>query len=379
MTLKRHLPWPTLLILFLFIFISPSLHAAQAKNVILFIGDGMGFTHVLAARVFAHGPEGRLYMERLGHFGYVTTYPIGSFITDSAAAGTAIATGYKTKNKIIGQGENGQEYRSILELAREMGKATGLVTTTEITHATPAVFAAHETDREEAEAIALDYLGGAQPDVLMGGGAWVWTPSLLEEARSLGYTTIFTKKELDTLDSIGVKKLLGLFAHSHMAFTVERGTHEPSLKEMAVRALEILQRDPEGFFLMVEGGRIDHAGHSNDLYQLVHEVLDFDEAVGEVMVRLARNVSTSGTANKETLLIVTADHETGGLAIVGPDGHLPEKGEMVEVRWATRNHTAADVPIWAEGPGAETIDGRIDNTEVFSLIKRAFGIEDKGD
>lgn len=369
MTLKRHLPRLTLSILFLFIyvFVSSLLYATQAKNVILFIGDGMGQAHVLAARVFANGPEERLNMERLEYFGYVTTHPNGSLVTDSAAAGTAMATGHKTRNNIIGQGEHGEEYKSILELARGMGKATGLVTTTEITHATPAVFAAHQPDRQEAKAIALDYIRGAQPDVLLGGGAWVWTPSLLEEAKSHGYTTIFTKKELDTLDSTPLNKLLGLFAHSHMTFAIERGSQEPSLKEMTLKALEIMQRDPEGFFLMVEGGRIDHAGHNNDLKRLIHEMLDFDEAIGAVRARLE--------TNQETLLIVTADHETGGLAIVGPVGHIPSRGEMVEVYWATKNHTAVDVPIWAQGPGAEAVRGRMDNSEVFSLIKKAFGIE----
>jgi alkaline phosphatase len=355
----------------LFVFCPAILFAdpSKAKNVILFIGDGMGQAHVLATRVFAYGPEGRLNMEGLEHFGYVTTFPNGSLVTDSAASGTAMATGHKTGNGVIGQGEQGQEYESILELARKMGKATGLVTTTEVTHATPAAFAAHEANREEARAIALDYLHGAQPDVILGGGAWVWTPGLLEEARRLGYTAVFTKKELDTVDLAGVEKLLGLFAHSHMAFRVERGGQEPSLKEMTLKALEILRRDPEGFFLMVEGGRIDHAGHNNDLRRSVHEVLDFDEAIGAVRTGLG--------VHQDTLLIITADHETGGLAIVGPNGHLPGKGEMVEVRWASNKHTAADVPIWAEGPGAEAVRGRMDNTEVFSLIKRALGVDKK--
>ena len=370
----------TLFALFIFFVFCPVVLFAdppRAKNVILFIGDGMGQAQVMATRVFAHGPEGRLNIECLEHFGYVTTYPNGSFVTDSAAAGTAMATGHKTSNDIIGQGEHGQEYKSILEFAREMGKATGLVTTTEVTHATPATFAAHEANREEAKAIALDYLNGAQPDVILGGGSWVWTPSLLEEAGKLGYTNVFTKKEMDTLDPAGVKKLLGLFAHSHMAFVVERGSQEPSLKEMTLEALEILQRDPEGFFLMVEGGRIDHAGHNNDLERLIHEVLDFDEAVGAVRARLEvrHGEPAGGTTNQETLLIITADHETGGLSIVGPRGHLPSKGERVEVRWATKYHTAADVPIWAQGPGAEAVRGRMDNTEVFNLIKNALGIE----
>ena len=337
----------------------------QVKDVILFIGDGMGQAHVLATRVFANGPEGRLNMECLEHFGYVTTYSEDSFVTDSAAAGTAIATGHKTGNSIIGQGRHGQEYKNVLELAREMGKATGLVTTTEVTHATPAAFAAHESHREEAKAIALDYLDGVQPDVILGGGAWVWTPDLLEEARNRGYTTVSTKKEMDTLDSTKSKRLLGLFARNHMAFTTERGSEEPSLREMALKALEILRRDPDGFFLMVEGGRIDNAGHNNDLRRLIHEVLDFDEAIGAVRAGL-------GDQN-DALLIITADHETGGLAVVGPGGHLPGKGEMVEVRWATKGHTAADVPIWAQGPGAEAVRGRMDNTEVFSLVKEALG------
>ncbi len=356
-------------VIIFFVLYSTALFGASAKNVILFIGDGMGQAQVLAARVCAYGPEGRLNMERLEHFGYVTTYSNSSFVTDSAAAATAIATGHKTRNNTVGQGEYGQEYESILELAKKMGKATGLVTTAEVTHATPAGFAAHEANRHEAKAIARDYLNGAQPDVLFGGGAGVWTSNLLEEAKKLDYSVVFTKKELDTLDPSGVKKILGLFAKSHIAFALERGNQEPSLKEMTLKALEILQRDRDGFFLMVEGGRIDHAGHSNDFSRLIPEVLDFDEAIRTVMSKLE--------ASKDTLMIVTADHETGGLTIVGPRGHLARKGEMVEVNWATRNHTGADVPIWAQGPGAEFVRGRMDNTEVFSLIERAFGIYGK--
>ncbi|MDO8137197.1 MAG: alkaline phosphatase [Candidatus Brocadiales bacterium] len=373
MTLKRYLPWLPLRFVFFifFLLISSSIYAqARAKNIILFIGDGLGQAHVVAARVFAQGPEGRLNMETLEHSGYVTTFTSAEFITDSAAAGTALATGHKTKKGRLGQSTSGENYKSILEIAKEMGKATGLVTTTEVTHATPAAFAAHETSRDSAQAIARDYLQGPRPEVIFGGGSRFWPHELLNDARAKGYTIINKKWELEHLDLTRVKKVLGTFTPGHLGFVGERGLEEPSLKEMSLKALELLDRDPEGFFLMIEGGRIDHAGHDNDIRKLIFEMMDFDEAVGAVLEWLKAGEGRT----LETLVIVTSDHETGGLSIIGPERHLPKKGEIVQVYWGSSQHTAVDVPIWAQGPGSERVKGKMDNTEVFELMWDAMAL-----
>ncbi|MEE9515449.1 MAG: alkaline phosphatase [Candidatus Brocadiales bacterium] len=335
-----------------------------AKNVVLLIGDGMGWSYLVMARSFVHGPGGELNMDKLDHSGYVSTFSLHSLVTDSAAAATAMATGHKTKRGVIGQSEEGEEYKSILEIAGDMGKATGLVSTAEVTHATPAGFAAHDSSRRDTRDIAGDYLHSSRPDVIMGGGLLVWTTVPIKEARDAGYEVVYTREELEQLDVSNTARLLGLFAPEHMSFAMDRRLDEPSLIDMSLKALEILSRDPEGFFLMIEGGRIDHAGHKNKSDAVLYETIAFDETVGAVVEWL----KTKGVAD-ETLVIVTADHETGGLAVVGPTNLLPGRGDKPKLRWIHRHHTAEDVPIWAQGPGAEAVNGHMDNTEVFGLMQ----------
>lgn len=341
-----------------------------AKNVILMIGDGMGWAQVAVARYFAHGPGGELNMDKLEHSGYVSTFSLHSLVTDSAAAATAMATGHKTVNGVIGQSVSGEEYKTILEMAKDVGKSTGLVTTTEVTDATVAAFAAHDDSRRHAKAIAEDYLHDSQPDVVMGGGLRVWTTVPLKEARDAGYKVVFTKEELQAVNTSDTDKLLGLFDTGHMSYAMNRRMDEPSLIEMSLKSLELLSRDADGFFLMIEGGRIDHAGHANESRAVLYDAVAFDETVGAVVEWL----DTNGLAD-ETLLIVTADHETGGLAVTGPRGFLPKRGDKAETKWIHRHHTAEDVPIWAQGPGAEAVNGRMDNTDIFRLMRDAFGID----
>lgn len=341
-----------------------------AKNVILMIGDGMGWAQVAVARCFAHGPGGELNMDKLEHSGYVSTFSLHSLATDSAAAATAMATGHKTVNGVIGQSASGEEYKTILEMAKDVGKSTGLVTTTEVTDATVAAFAAHDDSRRHAKAIAEDYLHDSQPDVVMGGGLRVWTTLPLKEAKDAGYKVVFTNEELQATDTLDTGKLLGLFDTGRMSYAMNRRVDEPSLIEMSLKSLELLSRDADGFFLIIEGGRIDHAGHANDSRAVLYDAVAFDETVGAVVEWL----DTNGLAD-ETLLIVTADHETGGLAVTGPRDFLPKRGNKAETKWAHDYHTAEDVPIWAQGPGAEAVNGRMDNTDIFRLMRDAFGID----
>lgn len=302
--------------------------AVQAKNVILLIGDGMGFSEVALARLATVGPGGKLAMDRMPYLTATTTHSLDALVTDSSAGGTAIASGVKTNNHLIGVTPDLSPLPSVLEDAAKLGKSTGLVSTSRITDATPAVFAAHPKVPREAVAAAWEnevpesYLG-IGVDVLLGGGLRHWIPKSTTGSRrgdekdyvalasQRGYRVVRSRAELLAADAAGTSKLLGLFSSSYMAFEIDRDpVKEPSLAEMTQRALEVLGKNPKGFFLMVEGGLIDIAGHYWDAAALVKEVVAFDTAV-KVALEFAQR-------DGQTLVIVTADHATGGLRIAEP-------------------------------------------------------------
>ena len=189
---------------------------------------------------------------------------------------------------------------------------------------------------------------------------------LAAAARDMGYKAVFTKEELERLDAANTDKLLGLFDTGRMSFAMDRRMDEPSLIDMSLKALGILSKNQEGFFLLIEGGLIDHAGHNNDNRAVLYDTIAFDETVGAVTEWLKTN-----SLSDKTLVIVTSDHETGGLAVTGPKNYLPKRGDKVEIKWVSGHHTAVDVPIWAQGPGAEKVNGRMDNTEIFGLMRDA--------
>ncbi|WP_423792334.1 alkaline phosphatase [Methanocaldococcus indicus] len=298
----------------------------KVKNVILMIGDGMGITQTyLAERYKEEIENGHLVI--LTNFktrGTITTYSLSSEVTDSAAAGTALLSGYKTNNGMINILPNGSIPRKTLgEIAKEKGKSVGIVTTTRVTHATPASVYAHIKDREEEDKIAEQLLE-FEPDVVLGGGLEYFIPkdekgskrkdnkNLIEEFKKKGYTIVYNKEELEKVNPENTKKLLGLFSMSHMAYEIDRENipeyqNQPSLAEMTKKALEILDKNPNGFFLMVEGGRIDHACHAHDAKSEIMDTIAFDEAV-----KVALDYQKK---HPDTLIIVTADHETGGLSI----------------------------------------------------------------
>jgi alkaline phosphatase len=427
--------------------------AAQAKNIILMIGDGMGPAQIHTTWLYATRHLGKdLVMIEImneGQTAYMVNDTADSTITESAAAAVQMATGVKVLARSIGIGPDGKILKTILEMAREKGKATGLVTTSGITDATPAAFAAH-VERRSEEARIAEQLVNSNINVLFGGRKAFFLPeaeggkrkdarNLVREAKQNGYEFVSTAEEMKKARG---EKNLGLFNQGNMLFDIDRkGSEEPSLAEMTSRALDVLSKNKNGFFLMVEAGRIDHAAHMNDIGALIWDGLAFDEAI-----RVAYEFQK---AHPDTLLILTADHETGGLVVLpysstgreyeginleaiskikgsserrnqelGEDPS-PEKiketikkyydidltEEQVKVirenlprqldpkhfyygrnsavafvlrpyhrvGWATDSHSGTPLFLWGIGPGSEKLRGWKHNTEVFKVMKEAYG------
>ena len=325
------------------------------KNVIIMIGDGMGFEQVKAAGMYANGAEGTLFFEQLPYKGQMTTFSANKAITDSAAAGTAMATGTKVNNGVIGMRIPGdkKEIKTVLEILKDEGKAVGLVTTADISHATPASFGAHEKSRNNYEEITQDYLRGSKPIVMLGGAQYV-SP---QQAAEAGYTVVEDRKSLMAVDTDKVNYLWGQFGEGHMPYEYDGVGELPHLSDMVVKALDILDNDPDGYFIMIEGGRIDHAGHANDIKRNVFETVEFANAVQKVYDWIKND--------NDTLLIVTADHECGGLKVKENKG----KGNIPDVSWGTGGHTGVNVPTFAWGVNAELFTGVIDNTDLLWIMQ----------
>ena len=336
--------------------------AAGKRAVILFIGDGMGPLHIEAARRVG----GELAMSRFPHRGRVVTASL-SGTTDSAAAATALASGVPTMNGAVGVDQDGGAVETLVERATSRGLATGVVTTATVSHATPAGFSAHQDSRADELDIAADQALRVRPDVLLGGGARFFT-DLVEPMRAAGYQVVGDAAGLAAADAPD-GRLLGLFADSHLAYTLDRpaDTGEPTLAAMALRAAEILDRDPDGFFLLVEGARIDMASHLGDLPRAIGETLAFDQAIAAV-------TAWAGGRDDVTIL-VTADHECGGLWLgEGATDGIPEH------RWTWGRHTSAPVDLFASGPGSDRVDGRtLRHPEVHALMRALLDGEPPGD
>lgn len=332
-------------------FDEPTEHATP-KSVILLIGDGMGVTQVSAALT---ANLGQLYINNLKNIGFQTTHSANRYITDSAAAGTALATGTKTYDGAIGVDLDTLALENIREKFEKLGKATGVVSTSAVTHATPASFVAHQSYRYLNEAIAADFLK-TNIDVFIGGGYDYFAKredgqDLIKALKQKGYQVLTNISEVAKVKN---GKLAGLVALDHTPSVLDgRG----DMLEVATQtAINILNNNENGFFLMVEGSQIDWAGHANNTPYMISETLDFDKAVGIALAFAAKN--------KETLVIVTADHETGGMALTG--GNV-EKGN-VKGEYVSGNHTAVMVPVFAFGPGSERFRGIYDNTDIPKMI-----------
>jgi len=330
---------------------------AEIKNVILMIGDGMGLATMYSAMTVSDHP---LNIVRCKTIGLQKTNSANNYITDSAAAGTAIATGNKTNNGVIGMDSKGIRVKSILEIAEENGLATGLVSTSSVTHATPASFIAHQASRGSYEDIALDFLK-TDVDVFIGGGYDHFAKrddklNLIDSLKARGYEVGNTLSQVLGSSSV---KLAGLVAPVHTPYRLKgRGDLLP---QSSSKAIEILSTNKKGFFLMIEGSQIDWAGHANVADTLVDETIDFDKAVGKVL--------DFAEADGHTLVIITADHETGGVTIVGGD----LQSRKVKLNFSSKDHTPILIPVFAYGPGAESFNGIYDNTEIFQKMMTAFG------
>lgn len=338
---------------------SSSKKSPKIENIILLIGDGMGVAEVYAA---ISSSSETLNMEKSKHIGFAKTFSLTDKITDSAAAGTALATGNKTKNGVIAQDTLGNIFTSILEIAEKYGYATGLVSTSAITHATPASFIAHDISRGNYEAIAADFLD-IDIDVFFGGGYnhfGLRADSLnyIDSLTANGYHVARTIEDAETSVS---DKIAGLFYEVHPPkYSEGRGDMLPRATQ---KALDILSKNEKGFFLMVEGSQIDWAGHDNDTKYNVEETLDFDRTLGIVLEFLKNNPNT--------LVVVTADHETGGMALTSKTGDYLSS----DATFATGGHTSIMVPVFAYGAGAELFTGIFDNTEFFAKFMKLYGFD----
>jgi len=332
--------------------------ATQPKNVILLIGDGMGTAQVYAGLI---ANKGSLYVRTMPVSGFSKTNSADDLITDSAAGATAISAGVKTNNGAIGVDSNDIPKKTLFELAEEKKLSTGLVVTCAVTHATPASFVAHQTGREMTQAIAADFMNSGI-DVFIGGGRDDFEKrkdgrNLLIELKSKGYQVV------GSMDSLAFAK------GDQVAALVHKGQPDPyalgrgeMLTPGTAFALNKLKQNEQGFMLLVEGSQIDWGGHDNHTGYIVTEMLDFDRTVGEAL--------KFASQNGETLVIVTADHETGGFSING--GSL-ETGR-VEGKFTTNDHTGVMVPIFAYGPGAEQFSGIMENTDIFQKIEKLMGL-----
>jgi alkaline phosphatase len=336
-----------------------------ARRLILVIGDGMGAEQLRAASLYKTGGDKGLVLQNLPVESRVATLNASRQITDSAAAGTALSTAVKVQNGAIGVRlpGNGEDLVSITEKLKSKGWGIGLVTTAFMTHATPAAFGSHVASRLNYAAIARDYLTGLRPDLLFGGGGYGMDHAAVTGA---GYTVATSREELFAVldnsrrDIRRDSRIAGLFGIGHFPYIYDgRPEDFPGLVEMAEAAVDFLASREEGFFLMIEGARIDHAGHDNDVSRLIPEVLEVDATVEMLL--------NHPLLQEDTLLVVTADHETGGLTVTGGKG----VGRDPAVTWSTTGHTGVEVPLFASGMGAEAFVETLDNTLVRSAMLSA--------
>ncbi len=357
--------------------------AEKPMNVILFIGDGMGPAQVdatvytyLGQTIDEDGNPARLSFEHFPVTGTITTFAGDSLVTDSAASATSMSAGIKTYNGAIGVDNDRQPVTTITELAKKHGMSTGVVSSVGINHATPASFYAKNESRKNYNDIFQSLVAADFVDVALGGGVFgdMFALSKAQETADETKIAFYTTENLDQLDpqNAGDRRVIGLFDSDgdhklkYMFDRQREETDEPELKDLTLKALELLEPREGGFFVMIEGGSIDWAGHANEIDLLMGEVLALSDAVQTAVDYL----DEKGELDK-TLILVTADHETGGLTIVGPYKKVGVGREEMEFNFSSNQHTAVAVRVHAHGPGSELAQGRQDQTNIFRTMKTA--------
>lgn len=367
-TLRTLLRITLLVVLCLLVLVKFDKREEKVTNIIYMISDGMGVAHISAAQIAKDYKP--LNMERADYVGLCKTNSANSRVTDSAAAGTALATGHKTNNGMIGMTPDSVAHPSIRERAELAGMPTGIVVTYPVTNATPATFVGHVPNRHWEDDIATYYISN-EVDVIIGGGSKRFDQradgrNLLDTLSARGYVVA---KELAEIEAVESGKVVVLPTEdSTPSYLHGRGDFLPNA---TAKALEILSNNAResgsGFFLMVEGSQIDGKAHGHDLEGMLAEIYDFDAAV---------NVAFDyADEHPGTLVVVTADHETGGLTIVNGNRKFDIHDLEVDFAWTTGGHTGGMVPIFAYGTGAENFSGVLDNTDLPKIMCRLLGLD----
>lgn len=326
----------------------------KVKNVILMIGDGMSLMHVYTAWA---ANRGKLWLENAQATGLSKTWAVKKLVTDSGSGGTSLTTGVKTVYHAVGVDPEGKPLTSLVDVAKELGKDAGMAVTCRLWDATPCDFCCHNIDRDKEEELVGDYPTSGV-DFVFGGGAQKFTNrkdgrDIFKELQKKGY---HVSRTLD--DFFAYDKNSRIFAVPYDKDTPLPDERGDLLARASMKGISLMNQNKNGFFMMIEGSQLDDYGHFNQLDLLMKETLDFDQTVGEVMKWAAKD--------GETLVVVTADHETGGLTLV--NGNKDEG--RVECCFSTKDHSGAMVPVYAFGPGAENFTGIFENTDVFKKIKK---------
>jgi len=332
------------------------------QNIILLIGDGMADVQITATR-YAHGD---LNLDRFPYSGQITTHSTRK-VTDSAAGATALATGHKTDNRMLAMLPDGSEVQTIAQYATSIGKKTGLLASCRIVHATPAAFAVHHDNRRDEFVIAEKYVDSGI-DLLLGAGYNHFLPeseggtredglNLIEKMSDLGYIFVDSEGQIDEVAN--ADKAIAFLEGANLQRFPERGDQ---MNQLTNAALDNLSQHEEGFFLMIEGAQIDWAGHDNDAEWMIQEMVDFDNVIGDVL--------DFAEEDGNTLVIVTSDHETGGLTLRRGDTN-----EDLNHSYSTDYHTAVSVPVLSYGPSADRFSGFQDNTDVARHMFSLWGKE----
>lgn len=326
----------------------------KVKNVILMIGDGMSLMHVYTAWA---ANRGKLWLENAQATGLSKTWAVKKLVTDSGSGGTSLATGVKTVYHAVGVDPEGKPLTSLVDVAKELGKDAGMAVTCRLWDATPCDFCCHNIDRDKEEELVGDYPTSGV-DFVFGGGAQKFSNrkdgrDIFKELQKKGY---HVSRTLD--DFFAYDKNSRIFAVPYDKDTPLPDERGDLLARASMKGISLMNQNKNGFFMMIEGSQLDDYGHFNQLDLLMKETLDFDQTVGEVMKWAAKD--------GETLVVVTADHETGGLTLVNGN---KEEGR-VECCFSTKDHSGAMVPVYAFGPGAENFTGIFENTDVFKKIKK---------